>query len=607
MAQKKTLGGILEVKDQVQLPETSTVPDTPASGFGALWIRDDSPNVLIFTDDDGTDHDLTETGGGGTVQGVDGTYDIQATNEGATTGNARGEYSVDLQTKRSAASQITSGTYAGILAGQDNTAQGSGAISLGGYQNNAAGENSFASGYQSVASGQNSNANGYKCNASGKSSIAMGTETKTGYSSRTFTVSGTTVTIAGVNVTSEFANSDTVTFFDLTGGTNNTLFSTTRTISSVAFSTDTTFTISSALDDRTGGKCASTNKGNGSVCLGKGTLQTTGIGSVAIGYSHSSSSMISSGTGSIILGHATSGGTMSSSNLGSIVLGFSTTSGSMTSTNFGSVSLGFVSGSGNVISASQRGSFAGGYANGDITSSFRGSFAFGRATTYGSLTSSGDGSIAMGNSSSSSYPIVSSQTGSVSIGRGNTANQDSATALGKYNTSSAVAAFSCGHLNTASAAYASVFGHRAIANKVGQRALAAGRFSANGDAQSSEYILRIQTTDATQTEMLINGAGRLTIANDSTWAFNIVVAARRTDANDESARYSFEGVIDRNSTAGSTALVGTVNKTEIEDTNAWDVTVDADTTNGSLRIQVTGEAAKTINWVAFVRTVETTG
>jgi len=37
---------------------------TPTAGFGYLWTRNDSPNTLIFTDDAGTDHDLTAAGGG---------------------------------------------------------------------------------------------------------------------------------------------------------------------------------------------------------------------------------------------------------------------------------------------------------------------------------------------------------------------------------------------------------------------------------------------------------------------------------------------------------------------------------------------------------------
>ena len=84
--------------------------------------------------------------------------------------------------------------------------------------------------------------------------------------------------------------------------------------------------------------------------------------------------------------------------------------------------------------------------------------------------------------------------------------------------------------------------------------------------------------------------------------------ARRTDADNESAGYKFEGVIDRNTNAASTALVGAVTKTVLaEDTVAWDCDVTADTTNGALSITVTGEAAKSIKWTGFVTIAESNG
>jgi hypothetical protein len=128
--------------------------------------------------------------------------------------------------------------------------------------------------------------------------------------------------------------------------------------------------------------------------------------------------------------------------------------------------------------------------------------------------------------------------------------------------------------------------------------------------QETTYVLVRETTDATQTEMFVRttATDRMVLTNDSTWRFEIDVVARRTDADGESASYKFVGCIDRNATAGSTALVGTVTKTvEQEDTAAWDVDVDADTTNGSLRIRVTGEASKTIKWAAFAKTIQIVG
>jgi hypothetical protein len=187
-----------------------------------------------------------------------------------------------------------------------------------------------------------------------------------------------------------------------------------------------------------------------------------------------------------------------------------------------------------------------------------------------------------------------------------------ATAIG-HNTSatgSHAVAFG-GDNNEASGDYAYASGLNSVSNLYGGWAHASGTFANDGDAQTRVLVLRTQTTNATVTEMFLDGTGgtqRMVLADDTTWAFRILVSARRTDANNESAVYQFVGGIDRNATAGTTAIVGTVSKTVVaEDTAAWDVTVNADTTNGSLRIQVTGQAAKTIRWVARAELVEVTG
>jgi hypothetical protein len=157
------------------------------------------------------------------------------------------------------------------------------------------------------------------------------------------------------------------------------------------------------------------------------------------------------------------------------------------------------------------------------------------------------------------------------------------------------------------------FGQQSNAAIVGKQAYASGQFTAGGDAQSGKFVLRISTTNATPAVMTSDaGAASTTnqviLPNDSTYAFTILVVARRTDADNESAGYEFKGVVDRNANAASTALVGTVTKTVLaEDTAAWDVNVTADTTNGGLKVEVTGEAAKTIRWVATCWTSEVTG
>jgi len=143
-------------------------------------------------------------------------------------------------------------------------------------------------------------------------------------------------------------------------------------------------------------------------------------------------------------------------------------------------------------------------------------------------------------------------------------------------------------------------------------ALSSGAFSSAGDAQSRTVTLRCSTTNGTQTVMTSDGSAQdtynhLSLPNDTTYAFSALIVARRTDANDESAGWKIEGVIDRNATAGTTALVGSIIITTIGGDSSWSVDAVADTAYGSLKILVTGEASKTIRWVAKVDTVEVTG
>lgn len=137
---------------------------------------------------------------------------------------------------------------------------------------------------------------------------------------------------------------------------------------------------------------------------------------------------------------------------------------------------------------------------------------------------------------------------------------------------------------------------------IGSIVLSSGPFSF-GDAQAHQALLRGTTTNSTLTEL--TSPGRLTLPSTRACGFSILLTARDTSSG-QGAAYKFEGGIKRTGAgAGTTALVGSVTKTVLgEDVSAWDATVDADTTNGALRIQVTGETSKTINWVAYCTLLE---
>jgi hypothetical protein len=190
---------------------------------------------------------------------------------------------------------------------------------------------------------------------------------------------------------------------------------------------------------------------------------------------------------------------------------------------------------------------------------------------------------------------------------GNQARGAASTVAGGWGnvitTTGAFATIGGGMSNTASGSRATVpGGEDAQASHYGEFAFASGAFSVGGDAQTSLYVLRRQTTNANTTELMLdNSSSRITIASGRTVSFDVLVVARSTTGL--SAGYHMYGVIEN--VSGTTALVGTLTKITLgEDAPAWDANAEADNTNDALVIKVSGAASTTIRWVATVRTAE---
>lgn len=178
---------------------------------------------------------------------------------------------------------------------------------------------------------------------------------------------------------------------------------------------------------------------------------------------------------------------------------------------------------------------------------------------------------------------------------------------GINNRAGGFGSFAVGANNIAASVYSATLGFGGASRRYAELVVAGGAVSATGDRQSSWLTISGQTNNGSPT-VITTGNFVIPLANDSTIAFDLTVVARRADADNESAGWMLSGVIDRNTNAASTALVGTVTTALLaKDQTAWDVSADADTTNGGLRITVTGEASKTINWVASCRLTEVVG
>jgi len=180
-------------------------------------------------------------------------------------------------------------------------------------------------------------------------------------------------------------------------------------------------------------------------------------------------------------------------------------------------------------------------------------------------------------------------------------------AAGTNNTASGDFSSCIGVSNEATTRNTLATGYSSRADKYGQRSHASSQFSAVGDSQMSDFVLSRETVDATQRELFLDGSAateRVVLSNNASYAFWILLIARRTDADGENDAWEFKGLIHRDANAASTTL-DALQSNQIGAT-AWSVDVDADTGNGSLRIRCTGENAKTVRWVATIHTSEVT-
>ena len=216
------------------------------------------------------------------------------------------------------------------------------------------------------------------------------------------------------------------------------------------------------------------------------------------------------------------------------------------------------------------------------------SFAFG-ARTY----SQNDGAIAM--SSDVYADCIASGSNSFSSGPDNTASSTSSVALG-------------GRSNKASGAYSYAFGYASNTFSITGRQSRGYYNSATGDCQKSEFYLSVRTTGNTATTLTVAGGAASTnnqviLSNQSAYRFKGTIIGKQSGSTNASA-WDVDGLIVRGANAAATTLVvGNVNL--VSNTPAWGTpTLAADTTNGGLRVQVTGAAATNIQWTAVIETTE---
>ena len=223
-----------------------------------------------------------------------------------------------------------------------------------------------------------------------------------------------------------------------------------------------------------------------------------------------------------------------------------------------------------------------------------------------------------------SLPTSTSQSNNIQIGLNNLAigaNYTIYIGNSQSTKNSATYAMNFGWENyvESTATNSVAFGTQGRSYCPGEFSFSAGAFSTRGDSVVSTVHLWCSTANATPTELgtgsgtataTTTPTGRIVLTNDSSYIFDCDIIARNTGTDTESSAWNLKFAIRRGTNAASTALIGSATKTVIgqdSGTTGWDVSVTADTTNGRPNISVTGEASKTIRWVANIRMTKVSG
>jgi hypothetical protein len=250
---------------------------------------------------------------------------------------------------------------------------------------------------------------------------------------------------------------------------------------------------------------------------------------------------------------------------------------------------------------------AGGISNvASVELAFIGGGAENNASGVRSVIGGGQGNNAIGEYST----IIGGQgntttgVGSVAMGTGTIAQGSRSIALGGGVGASGDYSVAMGGFGNAMGNFSQSSGLNAAATKYGQSAHGSGAFGVIGDAQRSEYVLRNSTSDATVTNVYLDGiSAALTIPSNTVFTFVADITA--LSSTGDAGSYQIKGAI--KNIGGTTSIVGSITVTvNAEDQASWDVSAVADDGGDALVIQVQGDDATEIRWVASVRSTEVT-
>lgn len=138
----------------------------------------------------------------------------------------------------------------------------------------------------------------------------------------------------------------------------------------------------------------------------------------------------------------------------------------------------------------------------------------------------------------------------------------------------------------------------------GLRTISDGNFYIDGDAQVSEFVLKVETVDDSSQELkFTNSSKKLTLPDNTSWFFKLKVVAK--DKYGDTATYNAEGSIKKGISSAFTQIVGKTIITNLNDEiGCGGVVVLANTSYGYLQANVVGKAGTTVRWVGYLILIE---
>jgi hypothetical protein len=131
-----------------------------------------------------------------------------------------------------------------------------------------------------------------------------------------------------------------------------------------------------------------------------------------------------------------------------------------------------------------------------------------------------------------------------------------------------------------------------------------GYFTAEGDAQTSLFILRGESSDDTPAELYLDGVGSKLILQDNTsYFFNVKLLGR--DSEGKTVAMVVDGAAKRGANASTVQLIGSPHTRLIHDEiGVGELKFSVNISSGSLRFYAVGKIATNIRWIARVELSE---